>query len=189
MFYHRFQLVIHIILCLFSFLLCSLSHSQLSTSYLSADIISTLEYYAIQHSLNPTWVPTILRDSHLLCIANISDAYNELIHSKDSLWRRDELQERLFIAFITIIEDFLMNNTSIQLTIRQRMLQTDRILNQITGLLVDLNSDIKTTTTTITTTSTTINMIEKTGHFSKFSKSKWIESLRNLHDRLQRLNR
>lgn len=82
-----------------------------------------------------------------------------------------------------------MNNTSIQLTIRQRMLQTDRILNQITGLLVDLNSDIKTTTTTITTTSTTINMIDKTGHLSKFSKSKWIESLRNLHDRLQRLNR
>ncbi|VDP63320.1 unnamed protein product [Schistosoma mattheei] len=166
------------------FILCSLPHSHLPTSYLSADIISTLEYYAIQHSLNPTWVPTILRDSHLLCISNISDAYNELIHSKDSLWRRDELQERLFIAFITIIEDFLMNNTSIQLTIRQRMLQTDRILNQITGLLVDLNSDIKTTTTT-----TTINMIDKTGHFSKLSKSKWIESLRHLHDRLQRLNR
>ncbi|CAH8584679.1 unnamed protein product [Schistosoma intercalatum] len=168
----------------------STNHLKCSIYFPLTDIISTLEYYAIQHSLNATWVPTILRDSHLLCIANISDAYNELIHSKDSLWRRDELQERLFIAFITIIEDFLMNITSIQLTIRQRMLQTDRILNQITGLLVDLNSDIKTTTTTTTTTtSTTINMIDKTGHLSKLSKSKWIEALRHLHDRLQRLNR
>ncbi|KAH8857593.1 Nuclear pore complex protein Nup155 [Schistosoma japonicum] len=135
------------------------------------DIISTLEYYAIQHSLNPTWVPTILRDSRLLCIANITEAYNELIHSKDSLWRRDEVQDRLFTAFITVIEDFL-TSTSIQLPLRQRMLQADRILNQITGLLVDLNSDIA------------INV-----SIGKLSKPKWIESLRCVHDRLQRLSR
>ncbi|KAK4468078.1 hypothetical protein MN116_008251 [Schistosoma mekongi] len=135
------------------------------------DIISTLEYYAIQHSLNATWVPTVLRDSRLLCIANITEAYNELIHSKDSLWRRDEVQDRLFTAFITVIEDFL-TSTSIQLPLRQRMLQADRILNQITGLLVDLNSDIA------------INV-----NIGKLSKPKWIESLRCVHDRLQRLSR
>ncbi|XP_018652827.1 putative nuclear pore complex protein nup155 [Schistosoma mansoni] len=170
----------------------STNHLRCSIYFPLTDIISTLEYYAIQHSLNPTWVPTILRDSHLLCISNISDAYNELIHSKDSLWRRDELQERLFIALITIIEDFL-TNTSIQLPLRQRMLQADRILNQITGLLVDLNSDITSITTTNTiitsTATTTSNMMDKTGHFGKLSKSKWIECLRNVHDRLQRLSR
>ncbi|CAH8598315.1 unnamed protein product [Heterobilharzia americana] len=143
------------------------------------DIVSTLEYYAIQHSLDTTWVPTILRDSHLLCIANISEAYNELIHSKDTIWRRDEVQDRLFRALITVIEDFL-TTIAIRLPIRQRMLQTDRILNQITGLLVDLNSE----TATIIEDS-----IHNNSSSNKTPKQMWIESLRSLHDKLQRLSR
>ncbi|CAH8536413.1 unnamed protein product [Schistosoma turkestanicum] len=147
------------------------------------DIISTLEYYAIQHSLNATWVPNILRDSRLTCIASITEAYNELIHSKDSLWCRDEVQERLFIALLTIIEDFLTSTTHatttniIHLSLRQRMLQADCILNQITGLLVDLNSDI------------TIPSNDRRDNSSQLSKTKWIESLRSVHDRLQRFIR
>ncbi|CAH8861385.1 unnamed protein product [Trichobilharzia szidati] len=162
----------------------SSNHLRGSIYFPLTDIISTLEYYAIQHKLSASWVPNILRDSHLLCIANITEAYNELIHSKDSLWRRDEVQHRLFNALITVIDDFL-RSTVIRLPVRQRMLQTDRMLNQITGLLVDLNSDIATTC---------VDDIDRSasgggGGGKTSNQQQWIDSLRCIHEKLQRLNR
>ncbi|KER18090.1 hypothetical protein T265_16298, partial [Opisthorchis viverrini] len=122
-----------------------------------------------QQKLPCTWVPTILRDTRLTCSSSIVEAYDTLLHSKNTLWRHSDVRSRLFSAFVTVIEDFL-NVVSIQLPARQRMLQIGRILDRVTSNLVDLNS-----------TSTKESKDTQTPRV--------IERLRHVHDQLQRFYR
>ncbi|TGZ56636.1 hypothetical protein CRM22_010114 [Opisthorchis felineus] len=147
----------------------SLSSIKSQTFFPLGEILSTLEYYAIQQKLACTWVPTILRDTRLTCSSSITEAYDTLLHSKNTLWRHSDVRNRLFSAFVTVIEDFL-NVVSIQLPARQRMLQIGRILDRVTSNLVDLNS-----------TSTKESKDTQTPRV--------IERLRHVHDQLQRFYR
>ncbi|CAH8649434.1 unnamed protein product [Dicrocoelium dendriticum] len=137
------------------------------------EIVSTLEYHAIRQRLPTDWVPTVLRDARLTCSASALDAYDSLLHSKDKLWRHSEVRDRLFVAFVTVIEDFL-STVSVQLPMRQRMLQTGRILDCVISNLVDLNA----------------NPLKADEETSKGVRApSVIDRLRQVHDQLQRFYR
>ncbi|CAL8081846.1 unnamed protein product [Calicophoron daubneyi] len=146
-----------------------LSSAKSEAFFPLSDIVSNLEYYAIQHKLSSSWVPTVLRDARLTCTSSITGAYDLLLHSKDPFWRLPEVRTRLFFAFVTLIDDFL-SSISIQLPPRQRMLQIGRMIDQVTENLVDLNS-------------------ESTEVDTEKDHARVIERLRRIHDQLQRFYR
>lgn len=141
------------------------------------EIVSSLEYFAIQKKFPVHWVPTILRDTHLPAGSYFVDAYDQLLHSKDSIWRRPDVRTRLFTAMVTVIEDFLSSGV-LQLSTRPRMFQVGRILDRVTSNLVDLNAD---------------SLDKKTGSTElvdvEDDKPQLIDRLRNVHDQLQRYYR
>ncbi|KAF6777267.1 hypothetical protein AHF37_02889 [Paragonimus kellicotti] len=142
------------------------------------EIVCILEYYAIQHKLPQAWVPTVLRDTRLPCSSNILDAYDTLLHSKDSFWRLPDVRSRLFVAFVTVIEDFL-GTVSMQLTMRQRMLQIGHILDRVTGNLVDLSAE----------STKTVADLDVEVSKGEMHRTRVIERLRRVHDQLQRYQR
>ncbi|KAA3676360.1 nuclear pore complex protein Nup155, partial [Paragonimus westermani] len=143
-----------------------------------AEIVCILEYYAIQHKLPQAWVPTVLRDTRLSCSSSILDAYDTLLHSKDSFWRLADVRSRLFVAFVTVIEDFL-GTVSMQLPMRQRMLQVGHILDRVTGNLVDLSAE---------STKSVADLDADVGK-GEVHRTRVIERLRRVHDQLQRYHR
>uniref|UniRef100_A0A183AIE0 Nucleoporin_C domain-containing protein n=1 Tax=Echinostoma caproni TaxID=27848 RepID=A0A183AIE0_9TREM len=140
------------------------------------EIVSTLEYFAVQKKFPVHWVPTILRDTRLLAGSYFVDAYDQLLHSKDSFWRRPEVRTRLFSAMVTVIEDFLTSG-SVQLAMRPRMLQVGRMLDRVTSNLVDLNAN---------------SLDQKTSGAQgkdEEDQTQVVDRLRRVHDQLQRYYR
>ncbi|TPP64627.1 hypothetical protein FGIG_01642 [Fasciola gigantica] len=155
--------------------------TRAQTFFPLVEIVSCLEYFAIQKKFPAHWVPTILRDTRLPAGSHFVDAYDQLLHSKDSAWRRPEVRTRLFTAMVTVIEDFLSSGV-LQLGMRPRMLQVGRILDRVTGNLVDLNADSLDKKTT--TTGGTKLIDGEDDH-----QAQVISRLRRVHDQLQRFYR
>ncbi|KAL5104379.1 hypothetical protein TcWFU_010343 [Taenia crassiceps] len=104
-------------------------------------IISTLERYAIQESLPSSWVPSTFSEAKIPSGPEIVEAYNVILCRKDPFWTRDCVRSHLMEAIYAFIVAFIENAN--RLSLRQRQLQSSRMLDHLTTHLVELHAEPK----------------------------------------------